>query len=561
MAKSNKIYWKRFLIILGFVICMALLYWRCFYSVNYGDEVFCISSVWRFYKGDALLAEDWFPAQQLISWILSPLFALFRLFSKGNDGIILASRIAYVSFQGIVSIYLYCKLKKHPYTRIPAVLSYLLFTQNNMMTLNYNTLGIGCTLLVCVTLYTEEMYHKATLIVCGILIAIVVLSQPYTILLFFAWGISVVLTRIICNNRKVPELLNMRNYFWVGIGSFFVLVIFLIVVLSRAEMKEISTGIGYLLSDGEHQIDFAYKVKKFFERFFRYYKYQILVMGSCMIIGCFRESQMIKLMKTESFLLASGTAIGTLIYHGLISDYVPIDFIAVPFTFYGVSIAFLSKNKNKKLLLGWILPAFLYTFCVQLTTNTGILAVSSACIVSSVGGILMFENFLNSKEMSRYLKIAGGIVSVVLIIQIGLLFYHRMECVWWSVPVLECDTKIQEGPAKGLYTSAEDYQWYQEELRILDSLELGQEDTILYLDLAPHLYLYTDISAGTYSTWTIGEANFLQQYYEIYPERIPSVVCWMEETRLEDAKNAELFLRMGYEKLSIDKHVILKKSK
>ena len=184
---------RQLLVITGFVLCMLVLFWRCFYSVNYADEPYCISSVWRFYKGDALLAEDWFPAQQLIAWILSPLYWLFRLFLDTNDGIMLASRLAYVTFQGMVSVFVYCRLKKYEYFRVPAVMLYLLSTQNNMLTLNYNTLGIGCIFLILAILVTEEKYAAGTLIATGVLTAVMVLSQPYAILMFLLWGIAVVL--------------------------------------------------------------------------------------------------------------------------------------------------------------------------------------------------------------------------------------------------------------------------------------------------------------------------------------------------------------------------------
>ena len=183
---------KQRLVLLGFVLCMLILIWRCFYSVNYADEPYCISSVWRFYKGDALLAQDWFPAQQLIAWILSPLYWLFRLFTGSNDGIMLASRLAYVAFQGIVSVFVYSRLKKYQYFRIPAVMVYLLSTQNNMLTLNYNTLGIGCILLILTILITEEKFAPPTLIGVGVLTAVMVLSQPYAILMFLLWGAAVI---------------------------------------------------------------------------------------------------------------------------------------------------------------------------------------------------------------------------------------------------------------------------------------------------------------------------------------------------------------------------------
>ena len=79
MKKIKNLDKQELIVCCGFIICMAILIWRCFYSVNYADEPYCIASVWRFYKGDALLAEDWFPAQQLIAWILYPLYWLIPM--------------------------------------------------------------------------------------------------------------------------------------------------------------------------------------------------------------------------------------------------------------------------------------------------------------------------------------------------------------------------------------------------------------------------------------------------------------------------------------------------
>ena len=186
-----------------FAVILFFLFWRCFYSVNYGDEPYCISSVWRFYKGDALLAQDWFPAQQLIAWILSPFVYLFRIFSDSNDGIILASRLLYVAFQGVVSVIVYVRLKEYPIWRVPAVMIYLLATQNNMLTINYNTLGIGCMVLILTILITEKVYSKAVLVLVGILSAVMILSQPYAILMFFVWAAAVFAVLPFSKNKNI----------------------------------------------------------------------------------------------------------------------------------------------------------------------------------------------------------------------------------------------------------------------------------------------------------------------------------------------------------------------
>ena len=555
---------KQRLVLLGFVLCMLILIWRCFYSVNYADEPYCISSVWRFYKGDALLAQDWFPAQQLIAWILSPLYWLFRVFSGSNDGIMLVSRLTYVAFQGVVSVFVYSRLKKYQYFRIPAVMLYLLSTQNNMLTLNYNTLGIGCILLILTILITEEKFAPATLVGVGVLTAVMVLSQPYAILMFLLWGAVVIAAVPFGKKYQLHPLLKFRTFFFVGIGAFFVLVAFVIVVLMRADITEVLNGFQYLMSDPEHQMDLHYKVTKYFERFYRYYQYQIIIAGVCLLVGFLKNHRVVQYMKVMSFLLAIMTAIHTLISHGWLSDYVPIDFICVPMMFLGISIWALGKKKNTLLFFGWMIPALIYTFCVQLTTNTGILAVSSACIVASVGGVLMMgETFKESKEeLSKSVsQMILLMVIAVLLLQGALLMYHRICYTWWSSPVSECTEQLERGPAKGIYTSPEDAKWYYDTLEAVDSLQVEKDEPILFLDLAPWLYLYTDSPVAAYSMWTIGEDNFLEEYYECYPEKEPAVVCWMGIENPEEAVGMQYFLENGYEFTEIDGGIALRKNK
>lgn len=554
---------KRQLLVAGtFAGIMLILFWRCFYSVNYGDEPYCISSVWRFYKGDALLAEDWFPAQQLIAWILSPFFYLFRIFSDSNDGILLASRLLYVTFQGIISVIVYVRLKEFRVYRVPAVMLYLLSTQNNMLTVNYNTLGIGCMTLILTILLTETVYSKRILLIVGIFSAIMILSQPYAILMFLVWTIAVFAVLPFAKKAKIHPLLKFENFFFVGLGAFIVLLVFIAVVLSRAGIADVKNGLHYLVSDPEHQMDFKYKVSKYFERFYRYYKYQILVTGACLIVGFLKNNRVVQFMKMECFLLAIAAAIGALVEHGWLSDYVPIDFICVPMTFLGISIWFLSKKKNGKIIFVWMVPALLYTFCVQLTTNTGILAVTSACIVASMGAVLLMGKVVEEAKQGISKSVYQIIVLflvVVLGLQGSLLMYQRITSTWWSDSIGECTELLNDGPAKGIYTSSEDASEYYYALEKIDSLQLNAEDTILFLELDPMMYLYADLPVASYSTWTIEEKNFLQEYYEAYPEKRPTVVCWTEAELEEEAVGMQYFLDKGYERIETNEVIALRK--
>lgn len=538
--------------ILFFVLCNGIFLWRCFYSINYYDEPYGIAVIWRYFKGGAILAEDWHPSQQLTAWLLYPLYRFLYTILDGNDGMILGFRIAYVAMQGIFTCYCYYRLRNYGWYAATAGLLFMFSTHNNMTTINYNTIGIGCMMVLMVTLFTEENYHRGTLILCGILTAIVVLAQPFTILLFILWGMIALIATVFGRGKELPMLLRFRNYFYVGLGAIFVLIAFLLVVFSRAELGKILTGIYYNLNDPEHAMDLSYKVSKYFERFYRYYKYQVLMMAVSVVIGCLPKRTMVTRWKAECVLLSAAAFVYSLIAHGCLSDYVPIDFLSVPMAFFGLSIFAVTEKKNWKLFLGWVLPAMCYTFCVQLATDTGILAVSAATIIASSGGVLLIAEAIRAQE-NETLRRWLGIVFFALNCFQAVLFLNQRVCyTWWSAPVSECTELVTEGPAKGIRTTKEDLSWYTNALREIDSLKLTKEDHLLVLEHATWLYLYADVPVATYSFWSVGEENYLKEYYEQFEDKRPTVVYTLDVEGVKEKSYTQEFLAQGYEYMEFE---------
>ena len=103
----------------------AILFWRCFYSVNTTDEAFYVGTIYRLWRGDGMLTDEWMPTQQMCSFWLYPFYALFRLILGSNDGMILAFRLLYIVFQIFISGYLYGKLKKFGYISFLPIFFYL----------------------------------------------------------------------------------------------------------------------------------------------------------------------------------------------------------------------------------------------------------------------------------------------------------------------------------------------------------------------------------------------------------------------------------------------------
>lgn len=533
--------------------CIALFLGRCFYSINYYDEPYGISVIWRFFQGGAILAEDWHPSQQMTSWILYPLYLFWYTILGGNDGMILAFRISYVIVQGIITAYCFFRLKRYRYFALPAAMLFMLSVHNNMTTINYNTIGIGCMMLLMTILFTEENYGRGTLVFCGILMAVTVLAQPYSVLLFFLWGITVFAAGIFAKNRPLPELLKPRAFVCAGIGAFLVLLAFLGIVFFRADLTEVMTGVYYNLNDPEHAMDLSYKVSKYFERFYRYYKYQILMIFAAAVVNVWKEGRMKNILRAECFLLSTAAFLYSLIFHGWISDYVSIDFISVPMAFLGIAVFAISKKKNARLFFGWIVPAFLYTFCVQLATDTGILAVSAATIVASAGGVLLIADAWVAEGLSKKWKfVTAAVLTVCFLLLGGLFIYQRLVFTWWSAPVAECTEIVGRGPAKGIRTTAEDLEWYENALNEIDSLNLKEDDHLLIMEHASWLYLYADVPVATYSFWSVGEENYLDAYYELYPNKRPTVVYTSDVEDVLNKKYVKQFLEEGYELTEYD---------
>ena len=553
-----------------FVSCLFLFscifLWRSTLSVNYYDEPYSIAVNWRFFKGGAILAEDWHPSQQLTAWLLYPLYWFWYRVLNGNEGIILAFRVSYIIFQGLIASWCYFRLKDYKYCAVASTLLFVLSTHNNMMTVNYNTIGIGCMMLLLTTLFTEKKFSRTTLMICGCLVSVIVLAQPYSIVIFGLWGISVCIVCLTRRKKKIPELLRFRNYFYIGLGAFLVLLLFIMVVLKRANMEQVLTGIHYNLSDPEHEIDISYKISKYFERFYRYYKYQILVMFASLIVGIIPiNDKRVNIVRLECFCLATVAFCYTMISLGWISDYVPIDFISVPMTFLGLSIFGISRKKNWKLLGCWVIPAFMYTFGVQFATDTGILAVSAATIVASAGSTLMLAEAI--REEAKYIpnivvKWLAILIVMLNILQAALFMYQRVFYTWWGDPIEQCTELIEEGPAKGIRTSKEDLEEYKTGLAEIDQLRLSESDRLLILEHATWLYLYADVPVATYSFWAVGEENFLDEYYLLYPEKTPTVVYVWDEDDVYEKDYINKFLEKNYELTEFDSgNVFLRNNK
>lgn len=525
-----------------------ILFWRCFYSVNTTDEAYYIGTVYRLWFGDGMLCDEWNPTQQMCSFWLYPFYVLFRLILGSNEGMILAFRLLYIVFQLFISGYLYGKLKKFGYISILPIFFYLLSTAFNINSLSYNTMANSALAALLVTLGMMEKPDWKNRIWCGIFASIVVMGNPYAVFAYILYGIACVAVTLIFKKLKkdVPVALQFGTFFKMSLTAAGVLVVFLIFTFWHATLERIMNNLPYIVGDQEHVQRWNVKISDYFRYFREHY------FGAVLVPLVVSGSALFDKKRVEHgalYMILSVLAIlPYMIYHGLISDYVPVNLVTVPICFLGLPAFVVSKKPLRKVFYIWYLPAMVYPFIVQITSNTGPLAVSAGFVTAGAASVLLAAAWAGEQEGSQLKNVVHGVILLQLIMMLSL----RITYVWADAPLSELTTKVERGAAKGLYTTELTAGYYEEMYDDIDALNMTEEDGFLVVGSEPLLYLYADRQVASYSTWQVyTNETRLYRYYEIHSGegRFPSVVYCAEadETIFDSILVEKLLLPMGYE--------------
>lgn len=525
-----------------------ILFLRCFYSVNTTDEAYYIGTVYRLWFGDGMLCDEWNPTQQMCSFWLYPFYVLFRLILGSNEGMILAFRLLYIVFQLFISGYLYGKLKKFGYISILPIFFYLLSTAFNINSLSYNTMANSALAALLVTLGMMEKPDWKNGIWCGIFASIVVMGNPYAVFAYILYGIACVAVTLIFKKLKkdVPVALQFGTFFKMSLTAAGVLVVFLIFTFWHATLERIMNNLPYIVGDQEHVQRWNVKISDYFRYFREHYFGAVLV--SLVVSG----SALFDKKRVEHgalYMILNVLAIlPYMIYHGLISDYVPVNLVTVPICFLGLPAFVVSKKPLRKVFYIWYLPAMVYPFIVQITSNTGPLAVSAGFVTAGAASVLLAAAWAEEQEGSLLKNVVHGVI----LLQLIMMLFLRITYVWADAPLSELTTKVERGAAKGLYTTELTAGYYEEMYDDIDALNMTEEDGFLVVGSEPLLYLYADRQVASYSTWQVyTNETRLYRYYEIHSGegRFPSVVYCAEadETIFDSILVEKLLLPMGYE--------------
>lgn len=555
LMENKKLQTKELCIFAGVMLLLFLVFiWRQFYGFNKNDEIFYISTVYRFYQGDAMLVDEWNNVQ-LFAFVTYPLYCLIRLFHHSNEGIVVIFRISYLIFQAAAAVYCYCRMKRFGWIRILPALFYFVTTPYNINSLSYNTLAFGFVLLTLVTLAGTEDIKVQDSILCGIFTAGAALANPYAVLLFILYG-------MLCagfsfgnykRGKSTDRILSVRHFFWMGAGAFFIFVLFVIFVFSRGSLEEILESFVYIVMDTERQKSFWEKFAKYFIRIHRYYGIQVYVTG---ILILMRLADRKRRISPSFYLTASmAAAIPLVIKYGFFWEMVGINYMLIPLSFSGLAAYLVCEKKDRRLFYGWYMPGLFYTVLAHFATNTGILTVSASYMIASAASILLIWEAVKEQKKEVWIYYLAGTLFAIQFIGC---IWQRVTYVWGDEHLSNLDYKLTEGPMKGISTSRENEQLYEDVLLDMEDLALSSDDKLFVVGIAPWMYLNTDAECAAYSTWETLETDpLIEIYYEIRPEKLPTVVyCYEYDESILETEFSDKFINMGFEPTAMRRGIV-----
>lgn len=532
-----------------FTFTLMFLLYKVRYGFIYNDEPAIFSIGYRFALGDKMLVEDW-SIMQLIGFLIYPFAKLFMLIKKDTNWILLYGRLCYLLLWSMTIIYSYIKLKKYGIWSVLGLISLYLFAPLDMMTLSYNSfalMGLICTTVTIISARNEYEY-----IFIGIFYSITVLSNPYFILLYLFFTIAVFLN-IKFHFLKLPnELIPLKVWESFTFGAILMFIILTIFVFSKTNLSKLLQSLTYILkSDTEHSKlnIFKFLYSYIFQLNLRF-KYTLIFSNVLFIVTLLDKS---RYKRKKIYILIS---ICIYLYsiiniNSSILTYPNLNLTVIPFIIIGVEAYILSESKNNIIFIYLIISGIIFSFFFHYASNLGLPAIGTTYSLSTLGSIIYVG--ILYKEMDKS-KLTKFILVLIVIIQIIFQFMIRYKYYYLDDPIEKLNVRIEDGPAKGIYTNESDaslYNYQYEQLMYLLE-ESSKNDGFYYPYSNPWFYLASNMKISTYSTWgswgDVEKTNEINKLY--YMENINKTPTYIVLDKYTEPQLSEYIIELlneGYE--------------
>lgn len=543
-----------------FIAAFVFLYIRSGYGFGIDDESLYLSVPYRLIRGDSLLTDEWH-VSQLLGFVLYIPVKLYLSITGSTEGILLFFRHLFVIVQAVVSAMVYLVLRKNGKSALFAMLIFMLHVHMTYFVVNYYTVTILSAEIICFILYSgfeNKKFLKKFLV--GFFLSAAVLGEPFLAVpvIFYALicFIKPAISKTKFAEKYLPEkVFSIKTFTPIFLGILPLFITFTAFVLSRTTIKKILQCLPMIFKNPEYTIaGKGSNVITAFSSIFTVFKVSYIgfVIFAVIFVLIARDKK--RMEHRKEYFLASFAGYIVYIIEILVSRYTAdlsekytVIIGMSKYLYWMMSLAIfslicylLTENKKKILFYSFWLVGLVTAIFIDISSDIGPRCSTSALAISDTAGIIFIFDLvkeIKSEEDKNFLtKIASCVLALMIVLQLGTqiriladvkgaAFEYASES-----KVNDLSVKIDKGPAKGLLTTKNRNNIYNQMISDLDVIKEKCNGRFLIAENYPWAYLYMEKDFGTFSEWFLGyrwdvyEGATLRQYCEINPDKMPEYI-------------------------------------
>lgn len=562
---SAKLFWQDILFAVLILAGIIFYIWKAQFGFGGYDDAFYLTVPHRLLKGDALFVDEWHLSQ--MSGVLQlPFVWLYTTIAGSTAGIIYAMRIIYVVIHCAACVLIYTRLRKYGVLAAIGTALYFIFTPYDIMALSYNTMGLGLVTLTGVLIATANYKKKLQIIFSGVCFAGAVLCCPYLAVAYILYAVCMAVHIIMKNsNAKFvlkSEMFSPRTFLFFTLGVGIPAVLFLaIFILPKSGFSGVFENLPYMLKDPEHSnVSFISKFPKYFESIFnchQFFKFAVFAYAIMMIVLIFDRKR--KLHRSLYLLVTIGIVIYTYVLFLENLHSTTYNSIMFPMIFIGITSYILCDKKPREMFVSLFILGIIYSICVHVQSNQYFYIIAVALASSNVASYIFLSQLLREMKENPdnityavWLKrLSFVLVAFMIFLQGAFQLGAKSHHVFWEGEPDTLTSKIEQGPASGIYTNSGNADKYNRLYKdITEAYGDKEKANLLVLSQNTWLYLAADMDYGTFSAWLSGENSNalkrLEDYYTINPDKKPKYIFVPIDSKWDMNQIEQLARSQGY---------------
>lgn len=532
-----------------FVVLAVFLFMNLKNGIGVPDESFYLTIPHRVFGGDGLISDEWH-VSQFSSFIQYPFYVLFRRLTGSTDGIILFFRYLYVFFQLSCTVVCWSAFRKYGFKGLAGLACFAFFIPVTVMSVSYHTVSLWISMILASAFLRERKPGRFLLFLYGVLIALGVLSQPLTAVLWFAYTAAVCYYAVRMKRKGIrpPFPMRGRTFLYLLSGILLTAALFLLYLFKNNSLSEIFANIGYLFTEENHNFisgDFLLPTQSVLRAVELYGIVPSIGIAVLTVLTAAAKKYRETLKPFFAAALLFFTVFSVIKACRAMKDTscytLLINYFGIPVFLAGPVCMLLLRSPRKELTVFWW---FLF-FVGLLTDISSDILIGSAAVAAGAASVILL--LLVSEECIKELRQTdkAGRKTAACVTALCLLLTFTANAAFQTVydintvrkPLIEAytaldncggktDTVITDGPLKGIRTTATIGRIYSTYLADLDTIASDCGGAVYIYGLYGYLYLYLcDTPSAAYSAWhTTGDEERMSDYFDAHPDKQPEYI-------------------------------------